>query len=195
MGKYTEYARGPFPEKKVRVSDMGPLSPYLRKFLMYRGWYDYPLDKFYEEHNASTLLSCPNFGIKSLAQITFHLEQAGYDVSKFDIRKLDVIPGFGGLSQQQVLAHFNVSYKVPRAEEIIKERENTHGDAAITFGLGAKWVGALTSQCKPLKPHHFAVINILHKLARIVCGKYHEDHWDDIGGYALLGKKLHEKDK
>ena len=61
MGKYTEYAKGPFPEKKVRVSDMGPLSHRLRKFLMYRDWYDYPLDTFYEEHNAATLLSCLPF--------------------------------------------------------------------------------------------------------------------------------------
>ncbi len=44
-----------------------------------------------------------------------------------------------------------------------------------------------------ITPHEFALINIQHKIARIVCGNFHPDHWDDIIGYALLGKEEHKK--
>ena len=86
--------------------------------------------------------------------------------------------------------------KVPCAEDIIEEREKTHGPADETFGMAAALVSALTFDrdwTKPFAPHEFAVINILHKVARIMQGSYHEDHWDDICGYALLGKGMHEK--
>ena len=82
------------------------------------------------------------------------------------------------------------------AEIIIDEREKTHGPADETFGMAAALVSALTFDrdwTKPFAPHEFAVINILHKVARIMQGSYHEDHWDDICGYALLGKGMHEK--
>jgi len=198
MGKYTEYTKGPFPEKKVRVSHMGPLSPRLRKFLMYHAWYDYPLDTFYEEHDASTLLSCPNFGLKSLGQITFHLEEAGYDVSKFEVAE-----GTHGHSQRYLdrVRATTATRELRRtrelsARELIKEREKTHGPPDQTFGMAAALVSALTFDrdwTKPFAPHEIAVVNILHKVARIMQGSYHQDHWDDICGYALLGKGMHEK--
>jgi hypothetical protein len=38
-----------------------------------------------------------------------------------------------------------------------------------------------------------AVDMILTKVSRIVTGNpYHQDHWDDIGGYALLGAEGHK---
>ena len=42
--------------------------------------------------------------------------------------------------------------------------------------------------------HEYAVLNILLKLSRIICGRYSADHWDDIIGYAKLGKDLHRGD-
>ena len=82
-----------------------------------------------------------------------------------------------------------------KTDDLLNEREKTHGDAAKTFALGADLVTVVIKFCgKPLNPHHFAVLNILHKIARIICGSYHEDHWNDIEGYARLGKKLQEKD-
>ena len=81
------------------------------------------------------------------------------------------------------------------AEIIVEERKQTHGDAHETFRLA----GRLTTELVMAKdgilitPHEFALINIQHKIARIVCGNFHPDHWDDIIGYALLRKEQHRK--
>ena len=81
------------------------------------------------------------------------------------------------------------------AEVIVEERKQTHGDADKTFRLA----GSLTTEMLMAKDgalitaHEFALINIQHKIARIVCGSFHPDHWDDIIGYALLGKEQHRK--
>ena len=82
------------------------------------------------------------------------------------------------------------------AEIIIDEREKTHGPADATLAKGAALLSALTEDreyLKPFTPHEFAIFNILHKIARITHGSYHPDHWDDIIGYALLGKEQHKK--
>ena len=80
-------------------------------------------------------------------------------------------------------------------EEILNEREKTHGDytavseltqelkdAAYIFGkntLGASQKTALDM--------------IFLKIARIMCGDpNHADHWDDIAGYAMLGRGKEE---
>ena len=78
-------------------------------------------------------------------------------------------------------------------DKLLSEREKTHGDAAETFEVGIDLVSIVVHTCSPLRPHHFAIINILHKIARILCGSYHEDHWNDIEGYARLGKRIQEK--
>ena len=81
-----------------------------------------------------------------------------------------------------------------KTEALLDDREKTHGDASKTFALGADLVTVVINFCgRPLKPHHFAVLNILHKIARIMCGSYHKDHWGDIEGYARLGKKLQKQ--
>lgn len=83
-----------------------------------------------------------------------------------------------------------------KVDELLDKREQTHGPAAETFEVGINFVnvvvnsGAVTSES--LRPHHFAILNILHKIARILCGSYNPDHWDDIEGYARLGKKIQE---
>ena len=79
---------------------------------------------------------------------------------------------------------------------LLRERAATHGPVDKTFGMAAALISALTFDrdwTKPIAPHEFAVINILHKVARIVCGQYDDDHWDDICGYAELGKQLHKQ--
>ena len=78
-------------------------------------------------------------------------------------------------------------------DKLLSEREKTHGDAAETFEVGIDLVSIVVHTCSPLRPHHFAIINILHKIARILCGSYHEDHWNDIEGYARLGKKIQQE--
>ena len=81
-----------------------------------------------------------------------------------------------------------------KVDELLDEREQTHGPAAETFEVGINFVNIVinTVTSKSLRPHHFAILNILHKIARILCGSYNPDHWDDIEGYARLGKKIQE---
>ncbi len=85
-----------------------------------------------------------------------------------------------------------------KTDDLLNEREKTHGDAFETFRTAAELCTVIFRSISyvtlTLKPHHFALINILHKVSRIVNGSYHEDHWNDIEGYARLGKKLQEKD-
>ena len=78
---------------------------------------------------------------------------------------------------------------------LLTERAKTHGDAASTFSLAGDLITALMvhRQGNGIRPHEFAVVNILHKIARISCGGYHEDHWGDIKVYADLGKQLHKE--
>ena len=78
-----------------------------------------------------------------------------------------------------------------KTDELLNEREKTHGDANETFAIGAKLLNCVKDYV--FYPHHFAVVNILHKIARILCGSYNPDHWDDIEGYARLGKRIQEK--
>tara|TARA_R100001129_G_scaffold121163_1_gene84055 strand:+ start:1927 stop:2190 length:264 start_codon:yes stop_codon:yes gene_type:complete len=78
--------------------------------------------------------------------------------------------------------------------DIISERHETHGNAHDTFTFASHLITDLfiAKQDLYISPHEFALINILHKISRIVNGSYHPDHWDDIVGYALLGKEEHK---
>ena len=83
--------------------------------------------------------------------------------------------------------------------DMLSDRQETHGRAEDTFFVGARFVSAMSNQIslqdrRAWQSHEYAVLNILLKLARIICGKYSADHWDDIIGYAKLGKDLHRGD-
>ena len=81
-----------------------------------------------------------------------------------------------------------------KTEALLDASAKTHAAASKTFALGAEVVNVVNNFCgRPLKPHHFAVLNILHKIARIMCGSYHKDHWGDIEGYARLGRRLQKQ--
>ena len=84
-----------------------------------------------------------------------------------------------------------------RLSALLNKREATHGDAHQTFTLASELITSMMiykEGCDfEIHPHEFAVINILHKVARIISGSYTDDHWDDIEGYARLGKKLHKR--
>ena len=83
--------------------------------------------------------------------------------------------------------------------DMLSDRQETHGRAEDTFFVGARFVSAMSNQIslqdrRAWQSHEYAVLNILLKLARIICGKYSADHWDDIIGYAILGRDLHRGD-
>jgi len=83
-----------------------------------------------------------------------------------------------------------------KTEDILNEREKTHGDfdrvanlynalkMEVTWSLDDK-----VGEHKITYKHILPIDMILLKLARIICGDpNHPDHWDDIAGYAMLGK-------
>lgn len=88
-----------------------------------------------------------------------------------------------------------------KTEQILNEREKTHGDfeecASLTYDM-KKVIGfhlamdrrGPDDNNKIIKKTHLISINmILLKIARIICGNpNHDDHWDDIAGYAMLGR-------
>ena len=79
------------------------------------------------------------------------------------------------------------------AQELVQTREGTHG----SFGENAKVTQAIkrivrNSPCYEAlnDTQKEAVDRIAMKLGRIVGGNPNvEDHWDDLGGYAELGKQ------
>lgn len=82
-----------------------------------------------------------------------------------------------------------------KTEDILSEREKTHGD----FGRVAALVGKLRELNLIYRreglsaAQQMALEMIFLKIARIVCGDpNHADHWDDIAGYAMLGKENEE---
>ena len=79
-----------------------------------------------------------------------------------------------------------------KTDDLLNEREKTHGNAEETFALAAELINTMFPTY-PIKKHEFALIEIQHKISRIINGSYHEDHWNDIEGYARLGKRIQEK--
>lgn len=79
---------------------------------------------------------------------------------------------------------------MPTTEEILAERAKTHGDfsdhAAVTMAIKGimerrpQW--EKLTECQKESLHMIA-----HKIGRIMSGNpNHQDHWDDIAGYAKL---------
>lgn len=75
-------------------------------------------------------------------------------------------------------------------EEILAEREKTHGDfrihAAITDAI--KFHMHSSSKWSYLSPTQREALDMTaHKIGRILAGNPdHKDHWDDIAGYTTL---------
>ena len=78
-------------------------------------------------------------------------------------------------------------------EEILKEREKTHGSFAIHSGVSQQLKVIVHYSGGWLNLNHMqreAVEMILHKIARIIAGNCNtKDHWDDIAGYSFLVSK------
>ena len=77
-------------------------------------------------------------------------------------------------------------------EELLNTRQNTHGDFGAQSTIAQIIKTALNSGVR-WEDLTYAQKEALHmmagKMSRIVTGDPNEpDHWDDIGGYAMLGK-------
>lgn len=76
-----------------------------------------------------------------------------------------------------------------RSDTILAERDGQHGDFYEQFEVCAELFSSYL--CIRVDTHDVAVLNMLQKCSRITCGDpKHEDHWDDIVGYAKIGKAL-----
>lgn len=79
-----------------------------------------------------------------------------------------------------------------QVEEILIERYQTHGDWRAQATAGAEIRNAIQRwDTKGLPASQIeALLMIAVKMSRILQGNpNHEDHWDDIAGYAKLGSK------
>lgn len=75
---------------------------------------------------------------------------------------------------------------------LIAERRQTHGNWPETAQVAQKLKALAAREGRvPLTPAQREALDmILTKVARIVCGDPgHRDHWDDIAGYAALGRE------
>ena len=90
------------------------------------------------------------------------------------------------------------------AESLTNERKNQHGDWAHQSEVAQKlksvvkeaaFVQEVTKEGRHLNTmQREALEMICTKISRICCGDpNHKDHWDDIAGYAFLGKGGHKK--
>lgn len=81
------------------------------------------------------------------------------------------------------------------AKTLTTERKSTHGDWLVQSKLFMRLMAVFekSPNWSTLEAHQkAALINIAQKQSRILSGDASEpDHWDDIGGYALLGKGGH----
>jgi len=75
------------------------------------------------------------------------------------------------------------------------ERQRTHGEWEATARIAQRLKLIIAEELalkrgpRPSPQQTEALCMILAKIARIVSGdSSHPDHWDDIAGYALLGK-------
>lgn len=97
--------------------------------------------------------------------------------------------------------HFT-TYDTPEvspAEALTSERKNQHGDwaeqSALAHELKQKMHLARGWNGSKLATHQMEALDMIAvKISRILSGDpNHADHWDDIAGYAYLGKGGHSK--
>ena len=75
-------------------------------------------------------------------------------------------------------------------QELINERESSHGDYGSQSQITQTFKTVIRSSSLGLSyAQQEALEMIAMKMARIMSGDpSHKDHWDDIAGYAMLGK-------
>lgn len=77
-------------------------------------------------------------------------------------------------------------------KDLIESRATTHG----AFDTKAKFIQHIKSEARKtggwgvLEPYQQeALDNVIQKMGRILFGDAaHDDHWDDMAGYSILGK-------
>lgn len=83
------------------------------------------------------------------------------------------------------------------AVTLTNERKSVHGDWIVQSCLSASLKRRMHDgiNWSNLSPHQKEALDMIAvKISRILSGDpNHEDHWDDIAGYAFLGKGGHKQ--
>jgi hypothetical protein len=80
------------------------------------------------------------------------------------------------------------------SEVIIQERGKTHGNWVHQSRMANALKTIVNSRGTLTASHAEALDMICVKVARIICGNPNcADHWDDIAGYAILGRSTIDK--
>ena len=105
----------------------------------------------------------------------------------------------GGMITPEEEALARAAQKVQKdiGEQLTQERHKTHGSWSRQSACAQELKGTIrdfTNQVlfeKKLSPGQIEALEMIAvKMSRIICGNPNEpDHWDDIAGYATLGKK------
>lgn len=79
--------------------------------------------------------------------------------------------------------------QMEQIRDLIGQRESEHGDYAQQFSMcAALWSSYLQVE---IRPYDVAILNALQKISRIENGdSSYPDHWDDLIGYALIGREI-----
>lgn len=83
------------------------------------------------------------------------------------------------------------------SEDLLSERGKTHGDFEHNASVSQD-IKRLLRSCgnwSLLGPSHQEALDMIaHKIGRIMAGDWtHQDHWDDIEGYAKLAAEKNQK--
>lgn len=75
-----------------------------------------------------------------------------------------------------------------KTNEILEERGHTHGDFYVNAEISQDFKDIIIQCDDELTPVMKEALDmIVHKISRILAGNpFHQDHWDDIAGYAQL---------
>lgn len=85
-----------------------------------------------------------------------------------------------------------------QTDALIQDRKGTHGDWKVQSSIEQQLKNLIVHKANEhnleLADHQWAAIEMICvKISRILAGDAnHADHWDDIAGYARLGKQGHE---
>lgn len=81
------------------------------------------------------------------------------------------------------------------AKTLTEERKNAHGNWLEQSRVARELRNVIDVYGESLAPYQREALDMIAvKMSRVLCGDpAHEDHWDDIAGYAYLGKGGHGK--
>lgn len=79
------------------------------------------------------------------------------------------------------------------SEKLVASRDNVYGSPRTSWRrlIALKKV---ISECSDVYARH-AMEMIAVKMSRLIESPWHQDSWDDIGGYAAIGKELTQREK